>query len=88
MPLTPEQRQAHEELDQAIKKVLELQGVEDDGPMPFLVDWLVVVEGVNYDDNGDSMGWHNVLFRGGQCRRSVALGLLDIGVELMEPVED
>lgn len=88
MPLTPEQRTAHEELDAAIKKVLELQGVEDDEPMPMLVDWLVVCEGLVYDEGGDAVGYHNILFRGGQARRSVALGLLDIGLELMEPRED
>lgn len=90
MPLTPEQRAAHEELDQAIKKVLDLQGrcpEHAEEPMPTLVDWVVVVEGLTFDDEGDSLGWHNILFRGGQCRRSVALGLLDIGVELMEPEE-
>lgn len=88
MALTPEQRKAHEELDAAIKKVLELQGMEGDpDPFPMLVDWIVVAEGVTYDDSGDSVGWHNLLFRGGQARRSVALGLLDIGLELMEPQE-
>lgn len=84
MPLTPEQRAAHERLDEAIKEVLALQGVEDDEPMPMLVDWLVVCEGVYYDSEGDSVGYHNILFRGGQCRRSVALGLLDIGADLLD----
>ena len=91
MALTPEQRQAHEELDTAIKKVLELQErcpEHQDEPWPLLVDWLVVVEGVTYDEAGDSLGWHNILFRGGQCRRTVALGLLDVGLELMETTED
>lgn len=88
MPLSPESKQAHEELDAAIKKVLELQGVKGDYPKPLVIDWLVICEGVQYDDEGDSLGYHNLLFRGGQCRRSVALGLLDIGVELMEPSED
>lgn len=88
MPLTPDQLRAHEELDAAIKKVLELQGVEGDEPMPTLVDWIVVCEGMRFDDEGDSVGYHNILFRGGQVRRSVALGLLDIGLELMEPRED
>lgn len=88
MALTPEQRQAHEVLDEAIKKVLELQGTANDEPLPTLVDWVVVVEGISFDDDGDQEGWYNILFRGGQARRSVALGLLDIGVELMEPSED
>lgn len=85
MPLTPEQRAAHEELDEAIKKVLALQGTEDDAPEPLLVDWMVIIEGVSFRDDGDSQCWHNLLFRGGQCRRTVALGLLDVGLELMEP---
>ena len=83
MALTPEQKKAHEELDEAIKKVLELQGTFDGGPMPTLVDWIVVVEGISFDEEGDSIGHANTLFRGGQCRRSVALGLLSIGEELL-----
>lgn len=83
MPLTPEQRVAHEELDEAIKKVLALQGTADGGPEPTLVDWIVVVEGISFDDEGDQVGHANTLFRGGQCRRTVALGLLAVGEELM-----
>lgn len=85
MALTPESMKAHEELDAAMKKVLALQGIKGDYPEPLLVDWIVVCEGVHYDDAGDSLGYYNLIFRGGQCRRSVALGLLDIGVELMDP---
>lgn len=85
MALTPEQKAAHEALDEAIQGVLASQGVEGDGPLPHTVDWLVVVEGIEFDDNGDQVGWHNLLFRGGQIRRSVALGLLEIGGELLLP---
>lgn len=83
MPLTPEQRVAHEELDDAIQKVLALQGTEDGSPLPTLVDWIIVVEGISFDDEGDSIGHANTLFRGGQCRRTVALGLLSVGEELL-----
>lgn len=91
MALTPEQKAAHEELDAAIRRLLETMGQrkdEPDEPFPVLVDWLVICEGVTYDEDGDSRGWYNTLFRGGQVRRSVALGLLDIGAELLEPTEE
>jgi len=88
MALTPEQKAAHEELDAAIRKVLSFQGVREGGPPPNLVDWIVVTEGISFDENGDSIGWHNMIFRGGQVRRSVALGLLEIGSDLMIPQEE
>jgi hypothetical protein len=86
--LTPEQKQAHAALDEAVQEVLRHQGAEGGGPLPTLVDWLVVVEGVTFEDNGDNTEWHNIILRGGAGRRSVALGLLDIAAELLEPTED
>lgn len=93
MALTPEQRKAHEVLDEAIKEVLRLQGVKDEDPdeaepFPMLVDWIVVAEGMRYEENGDSVGYHNIIFRGGQVRLSVALGLLDIGDSMLREGED
>lgn len=87
MALTPEQKTAHDRLDEALQEVLRLQGVEgedsEEVPFPLLVDWIIVVEGVRYEENGDSVGYHNVVFRGGQVRLTVALGLLDIGDTLL-----
>jgi hypothetical protein len=88
MALTPEAKAAHEELELALQKVLTLQGSEDDGPLPVLVDWLVVVEGMKWDDDGDSVGYHNVIFRGGQVRLTVALGLLEVAHDLLGPDQD
>lgn len=88
MALTPEQKAAHEALDEAIQRVLMLQGTQGDEPLPNLVDWMIVAEGITFDEEGDQVGWHNLVFRGGQIRRSVALGLLEIGGELLIPTDE
>ena len=88
MALTPEQKAAHERLDEAIKDVLRLQGTQGGGPDPTLVDWMVVAEGITWNEDGDSIPAHNVLFRGGQCRLTVALGLLEVGAMLLADNEE
>jgi hypothetical protein len=88
MPLTPEAKAAHDELEAAILKVLAIQGVEGEGDLPLLVDWMCIVEGMRWDEQGDSVGYHNVLFRGGQVRLTVALGLLDVAADLLGPEKE
>jgi hypothetical protein len=76
MALTPEQKVATEELEAAIMKVVRLHRALE--PESVLVDWMVLVEGMGFEGSGDSLLDFGMLFRGGQVRHTVALGMLSI----------
>jgi len=56
-----------------------------------MADFVVIVEGLSYDEDGDpDETFVGIAFRNGMARKSVALGLLKMGEDLLltgEPVE-
>lgn len=87
MALTPEQKQAHDELEEAIKKVITLTGTMS--PNAMMAEWMVIIEGITFDEQGDSMIDFGLLFRGGQVRLTTALGMLEISKDqLLSPQEE
>ena len=72
---TEAQRKADAQLDEAMLVVCEAYGLLADKTM---LDYVAVVEGVTFDDEGDiSKEYYVLVFRRGDARTSVALGLLD-----------
>ena len=91
MALTPEQKAAYEELDEAIRKVLATlpRWKEDGAELPHLVEWVVVAEGMRYDASGEEEECWHVISPSGRIRSSVGIGLMEIGKAMMEePGED
>jgi hypothetical protein len=56
-----------------------------------MTDFVVIVEGLSYDEDGDpDETFVGMAFRSGMARKSVALGLIKMGEDLLltgEPVE-
>lgn len=56
-----------------------------------MTDFVVIVEGLSYDEDGDpDETFVGIAFRNGMARKSVALGLLKMGEDMLltgEPVE-
>lgn len=50
-----------------------------------LVDYVLVAEGYRYDSETDSsMPSYGMAFQGGDCRRTTAVGVLRVGLQILE----
>jgi len=76
---TPEQDKANKTLDDAIYEAVQAYGSLDD---QVVIDWIVVVEGGSMSDLDDTAKF-GMLHRGGQARHTVAIGLLEVGKEML-----
>jgi len=92
VPKTPEQLAADTAIEAAIAQAVEAYELLSDATM---VDFIAVVEGIEFDDDGELSAEHfGLVFRNGVARSTVALGLLDKGRDLLlngeryEPDED
>lgn len=81
MPMTPEQRVASENLQEAISSNLRANGMEGD---EVLGDFVVVATGVSLDEDGEPETSYYMAFRDGYLQHHVALGLLHKAVGLIE----
>lgn len=82
MTKTPEQKAADELLEQAVQAVVAAYPAV----LPeesLIVDYTVLVEGMRFNDDGDSMTDIGLAFRGGQCRSTVVLGQLVLANDVM-----
>lgn len=75
MPMTPEVRAATEKLEEAIKGMYHACATQ---PGSLLIDWIVVMEGMAYDDEGDRFTVMDMAFPNGQCRTTSAIGMLTL----------
>jgi hypothetical protein len=75
MALTPEQRQANDELNAAIAKLMDAMGFNN-GTM-VVTDWLVCVAQHGYDQDGDSQTGISYLIRDGDLAWHRLLGLVE-----------
>jgi hypothetical protein len=83
MARTPEQRAADSRLSDAVRDAADAYGFLDDGAT--IADFVVVLETVRYTEDPDEFEeFRGVLFRDGATRRSVAVGLLDLGKDLIK----
>jgi hypothetical protein len=81
VPKTPEQRAADVAIEEAVMQVVQAYDLLDDATM---VDFVGVVEGVKFDDDGELDAEHfGLVFRNGAARSTVALGLLEKGRDLL-----
>lgn len=82
MARTPEQRDADTALADAVQRCAEAYGWVGSGAT--LADFVVVLESTRYGEDPDVFEeFHSVLYRDGQTRRTVAVGLLDVGKDLV-----
>jgi hypothetical protein len=50
-----------------------------------VVDYVLVVEGMHYDPDKDaSVPSYGMAFQGGECRRTTAMGLTRVGLQILE----
>lgn len=79
MKLTPEQIEANKELEQAIDKCVRLFGILRDpemGEPNIRTDFVVIVEGLKFDDEGDlSEDYYGLLFPNGVLPNAKAKGM-------------
>lgn len=85
--MSPELKAAYDQLEAAIVNIRPL--IKTDHPDSLLIDWVVVMEGVRYDDDGNRLTVMDNAYRDGECRLSAAIGILTLGLEhLVETPED
>lgn len=83
MAKTLAQKAADRQLDEAISRYVEAYKMLEPGTQ--LTDYVLVLEGVSIDEDGDIDGeGYGLGFRHGSCRTTVALGLLHKGIELLQ----
>lgn len=88
---TPEQEKADAELEQAINNCL--LAYSDKLPSTagnaMLIDFVVAVETLKFGEEGrEDIEAVSVLFKHGQMRRTVAIGILSEALSLFDPDED
>jgi hypothetical protein len=77
------QKAADRQLDEAVERYIEAYKMLGDGVQ--LVDYVMVMEGVELDQDGEIDGeGYGLGFRHGNARTSVALGLFHKGIELLQ----
>lgn len=83
MARTPEQRTADSALSDAVTAAARAYGLLPEDA--HTTEFVVVVEGVRYgaDDPDEWEEFHGLVFRDGSTRKSVGLGLLRIGDDLL-----
>lgn len=82
MAQTPEQKAANELLEEAVQAVVKAYPTVIPRES-LIVDYTVLVEGMRFDDGGNSMTDIGLAFRGGQCRSTVVLGQLVLANDVM-----
>jgi len=76
------QKAADKALDEAMDRVVDAYKLL---PRETLVDYVVVIEGITLDDEGETDGeGFGLAFRHGHCRSTAAIGLLHKGLELFQ----
>lgn len=82
MARTPEQRAADSALSDAVQRAAEAYGFLIEGAT--IADFVIVLETVRYTEDPDEFEeFRGVLLRDGATRRTVAVGLLDLGKDLL-----
>lgn len=81
--MTPEQRAAESQLDEAIRASMEAHGFlgPDEG---VVTDWLVVVAQEGFDDEGNVKSGYTTLYSRGSMANHKAIGLLHCGLTYID----
>lgn len=82
MAKTPEQKAADTALEEAVQQVVRAYPTVLQ-PGSTVVEYLVAIEGIRYDEDGNSLTDVGVAFRDGHCRLTTALGLLTVAHDIM-----
>ena len=83
MAKTPEQKAADDLLEDAVQALAKAYPTLLPGDESIVVDYTVVVEGMRFDEEGNSLTDIGLAFRGGQCRSTVVLGQLQLAADVM-----
>lgn len=83
--LTPEQKEAQEALEIAIRAHTEAwKDEEPQSTSEVLVEWVVVMYLTGWDDDGDEVAAYRFAFPNGQLADHKACGLLEYGAHLLK----
>lgn len=79
MSITPEQKAANDQLEEAVHAVIKAYGSIPDGYN--VTDYMVIGDAIGFHGEDDSDTAIFLLFRNGQMRATVGTGLFDLGYE-------
>lgn len=83
MAKTLAQKAADKQMDEAVLRMVEAYKMLPEGSN--MVDYVTVIEGIGMDEEGEIDGeGYGLGFRHGNCRTSVAIGILTKGLEMLQ----
>ena len=82
MPMTPEQKAANEQLEEAVKAILSAYPTIL-GEDTILVDYTLIAEGMRFTEDGTSLTQVGLAYRGGDCRATIVLGQLQLAADIV-----
>lgn len=83
MPKTPEQKTADEALEKAVQDVVRAYGLIP--PDSMIAEFIVLGEGIRFVDDDDTTADMFAAYKNGHVRLTTALGILELGKELLKP---
>lgn len=87
MALTPEQREANEKLDEAVHALVAAYPdlLENSSNV---VEYVLVLEGIKYNEEGRTTTDIGLAFRDGQCRLTSVVGMLVLAHDIMLSLDE